>query len=113
MMAQAQHVGLELDDWTHFDTTKLAGLLIEGANEIKWIGELFCNEPLDEEETAKYEAKADRLVASIRMRLRPLEVKVGSMGDPRGCGAYVFFTYNDRFIPANTWGGEESGWGLF
>jgi hypothetical protein len=113
MMAQAKHVGLDLDDWTWFDTKKLAGLVIEGANEIKFIGELFCNEHLDEEETAKYQAKADRLLTSIRYRLAPLKVRVGEMGDPRGCGAYVYFTYNERFVPANTWGGEESGWGLF
>lgn len=113
MTAQAEHEGLDLDEWTHFDTNKLAGLVIEGANEIKWIGELFCNEPLDEEEKAIYSKKAERLLTSIRMRLAPLKVRVGEMGDPRGCGAYVFFTYNDRFVPANTWGGEESGWGLF
>ena len=113
MLAQAKHVGLDPDDWTHFDTKKLAHRVIQDANAIKRIGELFCNEPMEEEQTAKYQAKADRLLTRIRYSLDPLNVRVGEMGDPRGCGAYVFFTYNERFVPANTWGGEESGWGLF
>jgi len=113
MMAQAKHVGLDLNDWTHFDANRRAGLVIKDANSIKKIGEMFCNEPMESDEMAALQERADNLLARIRYRLAPLKVRIGEMGDPRGCGAYVFFTYNDRYVPANTWGGEESGWGLF
>ncbi len=33
-------------------------------------------------------------------------------GDPRGCVVYLHFPKVGPFKPANTWGGEESGWGV-
>lgn len=105
--AQAKHVG-----WSkYWEARDYAPLLARDAGIIKRIEEAFCSIEMSEKETARLERRAELAEKRIHKVAKSLGITATTGGDPRGCCAYLHFTYAEH-KPHNSWGGEENGWGL-
>jgi len=99
------------------DTWGDAGKLLRAARGLSRIAERQCSEEMSDESRALVEAREKGLEKSITALAAVYGAKVTFDGDPRGYVVKLHFEpkkgvpYDGR-KPANTWGGEESGYGI-
>lgn len=88
----------------------LADLLIRRASRHHSLCEHACNREL----TAREERATESLEKSIAQAFAEVNpaIRVVCEGDPRGYTIKVHFPPVDGRKPCNTWGGEETGWGI-
>lgn len=94
-----------------------SALLLIAAGRYSKIQERWCNEDMDDATRAEVTAREELLEKRIAALLLPYGPRVEFGGDPRGCTVKLHFEPKpgapfDGRKPANTWGGEESGYGI-
>lgn len=69
----------------------------------------LCNIP-------NYQARADKKLSSIEKQLAPITIRYNltskTTRDPRGYCVRLFAVEGTPALPGNTWGGDESGYGI-
>lgn len=96
-----------------WDARDYASRLVRDAGIIKRAEEAFCSIEMDERTTKDLERRMELAEKRIERVAKALGMTATTGGDPRGCCAYLHFTYlGEDQKPHNSWGGAESGWGL-
>ena len=67
------------------------------------LAERDCNGTLTE---AQHEQELERILSAVAVQLKPYALSANITGDPRG------YCLKIMGLPGNTWGGDESGFGI-
>lgn len=91
--------------------------MIRASHGLHTIAERQCSEEMSDAETARVEKREKLLESSITRIVTAYGGRVTFAGDPRGYVVKLHFepkkgTPYDGRKPANTWGGEEEGYGI-
>jgi len=87
-------------------------LLLIAASRYAKIQERWCSEEMSDATRAAVETQEKSLETKITALVQPYGPRVEYGGDPRGYTVKLHFAPIDGRKPSNTWGGEESGYGI-